>query len=141
MEMEQKKVVAFLRERKQGAGQHETHVRTVDRLADRLRIVGIVFLGIQIGLDELRSHQTEPHVPRLAAREPISEHPVASMPIKHGVWCRKNSVTWDRRSRLRRTVSPNDSRRGVGTIEACLGYGEKPELFSPSKDDNPSSKC
>ena len=39
---------------------HEAHVRTAHRLADRFRIIGIVFLRLQIGLDELRSDQ--PHL-------------------------------------------------------------------------------
>src|SRR5439155_18891222 len=40
-----------------GFARHETHARTAYRFADRLGIVGIVLLLLQIGLDKLRSHQ------------------------------------------------------------------------------------
>src|SRR5438094_7234228 len=40
-----------------GFTRHETHARTAYRFADRLGVVGIVLLRLQLGLDKPRSHQ------------------------------------------------------------------------------------
>jgi hypothetical protein len=38
---------------------HEAHARSADRLADRLRIIPIVLVGLHVGCDELRADQSD----------------------------------------------------------------------------------
>ncbi len=54
-----------------GLGEDIAHAGATHSLADGLRIVGVVFVGLHIGLHKLRTH--EPHL--------MAERPKSSTPI------------------------------------------------------------
>src|SRR5580698_8705065 len=83
---------------------NEAHLRSGDRLADRLGIVGIVLLRLHIRLDELRRHQSD-RMPKPA------NHPCPIMRTSAG-------------------LDPNQARRNFGKEAGDLGA---PQLASQNR--------
>jgi hypothetical protein len=50
---------------------HESHMRSINRLADRLGIGCVVLVGLDVGLDELRRNQPHRVPVRVGASIPL----------------------------------------------------------------------
>ena len=88
---------------------NKAHVRSIYRLADGLGIGCIVFVGLDIGLDKLRCHQSHGVAHALQLASPVMSTATASIPIRHGGRFTKNVAIWSRLSCFFSTALPRSS--------------------------------
>src|SRR5215468_4578822 len=88
---------------------HEAHVRSGDRLTDRLGIGDIVLVGFHIGLDELRGHQAHRMSKTLQSSGPVMRTTAGFHPDQARRQLREERRHWSRLSCFFSTALPRSS--------------------------------